>query len=314
MTAVDYDFLRRALKERSGLALAADKHHFLESRLLPLVRRAGFAGIGELVLALKADRDASLMEAVVEAMTTNESSFFRDKLPFDHFRHTIMPGLLAARRDSRSIRIWCAAAASGQEPYSIALALKEMERAIAGWRIEILATDLSAAVLDRARRGLYSQFEVQRGLPIKLLIKYFTQVGEQWQIAPEVQAMVKFRRFNLLSDFASLGSFDVVLCRNVLIYFEQSTKSDVLTRLAGALASDGYLILGATETALGLSDRFKTINEKPGLYAVSATVPRLLARQRTMQGRPRLIAISGGRESVIPKMKNPGRGTGVLKV
>jgi chemotaxis protein methyltransferase CheR len=295
MTAVDYDFLRCALKERSGLALAADKHHFLESRLLPLARRAGFSGLGELVLALKTARDAALMDAVVEAMTTNESFFFRDKLPFDHFRRSIMPALLAARRGSRSIRIWCAAAATGQEPYSIALALKEMERAIAGWRIEILATDISSGVLDRARRGLYTQFEVQRGLPVKLLVKYFTQVGEQWQIAPEVQAMVKFRRFNLLSDFASLRSFDVILCRNVLIYFDQNTKSNVLCRLAGTLASDGYLILGATETALGLSDRFKMINDTPGLYALNATVPHLLAQQRTMPGRPRLIAISGGR-------------------
>jgi chemotaxis protein methyltransferase CheR len=170
-----------------------------------------------------------------------------------------------------------------------------MERAIAGWRIEILATDISSGVLDRARRGLYTQFEVQRGLPVKLLVKYFTQVGEQWQIAPEVQAMVKFRRFNLLSDFASLRSFDVILCRNVLIYFDQNTKSNVLCRLAGTLASDGYLILGATETALGLSDRFKMINDTPGLYALNATVPHLLAQQRTMPGRPRLIAISGSR-------------------
>ena len=295
MTPLDYDFLRYALKQRSGLALAADKHYFLESRLLPLARQAGFAGVGELVLALKSGRDTALMDAVVEAMTTNESFFFRDKTPFDHFRRIVMPALLAARRQSRSIRIWCAAAASGQEPYSIALCLKEMERATAGWRIEILATDLSGAVLDRARRGLYSQFEVQRGLPIKLLVKYFTQVGEQWQIAPKIRTMVKYHRFNLLSDFASLGSFDLILCRNVLIYFDQNTKSDVLRRLAGTVASDGYLILGAAETALGLSDRFKMIIDKPGLYAINATVPPPVPQQRTTQARPRLVAIGGGR-------------------
>jgi chemotaxis protein methyltransferase CheR len=295
VTPLDYDFLRRALKQHSGLALGADKHYFLESRLLPLARQKGFAGVGDLVLALKAGRDAALMAAAVEAMTTNESFFFRDKRPFEHFRRIIMPALLAARGQSRRIRIWCAAAASGQEPYSIAICLQEMASAIAGWRIEILATDLSGAVLDRARQGLYSQFEVQRGLPIKLLIKYFTQVGEPWQIAPEVRAMVKFQRFNLLSDFASLGTFDVILCRNVLIYFDQDTKSDVLRRLAEALSSDGYLVLGAAETAIGLSDRFKMLRDRPGLYTVNASSPRLLAQQGTSHARPRLIAISGGR-------------------
>lgn len=205
-----------------------------------------------------------------------------------------MPALLAARGQSRRIRIWCAAAASGQEPYSIAICLQEMASAIAGWRIEILASDLSGAVLDRARQGLYSQFEVQRGLPIKLLIKYFTQVGEPWQIAPEVRARVKFQRFNLLSDFASLGTFDVILCRNVLIYFDQDTKyfdqdtkSDVLRRLAEALSSDGYLVLGAAETAIGLSDRFKMLR---GVFIRSTPAVRALSHAR-----PRLIAISGGR-------------------
>ena len=295
MTPPDYDFLRQVLKQRSGLALSADKHYFLESRLLPLARQAGLNGLGELVLALKTGRDTALLAAVVEAMTTNESFFFRDKTPFEHFRRVIMPALLAARWQSRALRIWCAAAASGQEPYSIAMCLREMARAIAGWRIEILATDLSGAVLDRARQGLYSQFEVQRGLPIKLLVKYFTQVGELWQIAPEVRAMVKYRRFNLLTDFASLGTFDVILCRNVLIYFDQDTKSDVLRRLAEAISSDGYLVLGATETAIGLSDQFKMVIDKPGLYTVSAPNSRLLAHHGTTQARPRLIAINGGR-------------------
>lgn len=295
MTPLDYDFLRQALKQHSGLALGADKHYFLESRLLPLARQAGLGGVGDLVLALKTGRGAALMTAVVEAMTTNESFFFRDKTPFEHFRRVIMPALLAARRQSRAIRIWCAAAANGQEPYSIAICLREMARAIAGWHIEVVATDLSGAVLDRAKQGLYSQFEVQRGLPIRLLLKYFTQVGELWQIAPEVRAMVNYRRFNLLTNFASLGSFDVILCRNVLIYFDQDTKSDVLRRLAGTISSDGYLVLGAAETAIGLSDRFKMVSDKPGLYTVSATSQRFLAQQGMTHARPRLIAINGGR-------------------
>ena len=295
MTPLDYDFLRQALKQRSGLALSADKHYFVESRLLPLARQAGLSSVGNLVLALKTGRDTALMTAVVETMTTNESFFFRDKTPFEHFRRVIMPALLAARRQSRTIRIWCAAAASGQEPYSIAICLREMASAIAGWRIEMLATDLSSAVLDRARQGLYSQFEVQRGLPAKLLIKYFTKVGELWQVAPEVRAMVKFRRFNLLADFASLGTFDAILCRNVLIYFDQDTKSDVLRRLAEAISSDGYLVLGAAETAIGLTDRFKMVSDKPGLYAVNATKPFLSIQQGVTQMRPRLVAIQGGR-------------------
>jgi len=295
VTPLDYDFLRLALKQRSGLTLGADKHYFLESRLLPLARQKGFTGVGELVLALKSNVDAALMTAVVEAMTTNESSFFRDKTPFEHFRRTIMPALLAARRQSRTIRIWCAAAATGQEPYSLAICLQEMAGAIAGWRIELLATDLSGAALNKARHGLYSQFEVQRGLPIKLLVKYFMQLGEAWQIAPDIRGMVKFRRFNLLSDLASLGRFDVILCRNVLIYFDQDTKIDMLHRLAEALSSDGYLILGAAETVLGLSDRFQIRSDKPGLYTVRPFAPPILAQHGTTHARPRLIAINGGR-------------------
>ncbi len=163
MTPLDYDFLRQAVKQRSGLALGADKHYFVESRLLPLARQAGLTGVGDLVLALKAGRDATLMTAAVEAMTINESFFFRDKTPFEHFRRVIMPALLVARRQSRVMRIWCAAAAGGQEPYSVAICLREMAREIAGWRVEILATDLCGAVLERAQKGLYSQFEVHAG-------------------------------------------------------------------------------------------------------------------------------------------------------
>ena len=295
MTPLDYDFLRQVLKERSGLALGADKHYFLESRLLPLARQAGLSGVGGLVLALKTGRDAALMAAVVEATATSESFFFRDKTPFDHFRRLIMPALLAARRQSRTIRIWCAAAANGQEPYSIAICLREMAHLIADWQIDIVATDLSGTVLDRARQGLYSQFEVQRGLPIKLLVKYFTQVGQHWQIAPAIRSMVKFRRFNLLADFTSLANFDVILCRNVLIYFDQDTKTDVLRRLAEVMASDGYLLLGGAETAIGLSDRFKMLSDKPGLYTVNAIRPCLLAQQSTTYTQPRLVAINGGR-------------------
>ena len=292
MTPLDYDFLRKCLKERSGLVLAGDKEYLVESRLLPVARRAGFANLGELVAALKVAPDAALMTAVVEAMTTNESLFFRDKTPFEHFRLSIVPALLAARRTSRSIRIWCAAASTGQEPYSLAMCLKEMERDIAGWRIELVATDLSGDVLEKARAGLYTQFEVQRGLPIQSLIKHFSKSGELWQIAPELRAMVKFRQLNLLRDFSSLGTFDLVFCRNVLIYFDADTKVDVLNRMAQITASDGYLVLGAAETVVGLTDRFKTVPDKRGLYVPNSAPPRLVTSGKPM---PRLVAVGGGR-------------------
>ena len=263
------------LRERSGLVLSADKQYLVESRLLPVARRAGIAGLTELVQELNRGAKAeALAVAVVEAMTTNESSFFRDKLPFEHFRNAIMPELLAARAASRRIRIWCAAASTGQEPYSLAMCLKEMADCIAGWRIDILATDLSHDVLDKARSGIYSQFEVQRGLPIALLIKYFSQIGDTWQIAPDIRAMVQYRPLNLLRDFSNLGTFDVVFCRNVLIYFDQVTKTSVLERIARVIDRNGYLALGAAETVVGLTESFKPIPGRRGLYTPSAAAVR----------------------------------------
>jgi chemotaxis protein methyltransferase CheR len=293
VTPLDYDFLRKCLKERSGLVLSADKQYLVESRLLPVARRAGFGHLGELVAALRSAPEKALMTAVVEAMTTNESLFFRDKTPFDHFRLTIMPALLASRRMSRSIRIWCAAASTGQEPYSLAMCLKEMEREVLGWRIELVATDLANEVLEKARAGLYTQFEVQRGLPIQLLIKHFTQSGELWQVAPDIRAMVKYRQLNLLNDFSQLGTFDLIFCRNVLIYFDQDTKIDVLNRLAQRTAGDGYLILGAAETVVGLTDRFKMVADKRGLYAPNTNPSRLSTVAGAKPG-PRLVAVNGG--------------------
>jgi len=294
VTPHDYDFLRKCLKERSGLVLSADKQYLVESRLLPVARRVGVATLGELVSMLRANDDPALMTSVVEAMTTNETFFFRDKVPFEHFRATIMPALIAARRSARAIRIWCAASSTGQEPYSLAMSLKDLERDIAGWRIEVLATDLSEEVLEKARQGIYSQFEVQRGLPIQLLVRHFTRSGEFWQIAPELRAMVRYRQLNLLTDFSQLGTFDVVFCRNVLIYFDASTKTDVLNRLAKVTASDGYLVLGAAETVVGLTDRFKMVAERRGLYAPNADPPRPSVLDGARSA-PRLVAIRGGR-------------------
>jgi chemotaxis protein methyltransferase CheR len=277
VTLFDYEFLRKFLRETSGLALSADKQYLVESRLLPVARRLGLCTLGELVQKLREASSQAVAEQVVQAMTTNESFFFRDRIPFEHFRDTIMPELLAKRDSRRRIRIWCAAAACGQEPYSLAMTLKEMADRLAGWRIDIVATDISNEALEKGRFGIYSQFEVQRGLPIAFLLKYFHQIGESWQIARSLRAMVQFRPLNLMmSDFSHLGTFDVVFCRNVLIYFDQSTKMRVLEGLARVTKADGYLVLGVAETLIGLTQSFKSVAQRRGLYA--PTVPGLDGR------------------------------------
>jgi chemotaxis protein methyltransferase CheR len=265
VTPVEYEYLRKVLKDHSGLDLSADKHYLIESRLLPLARKAGLPGIPELVQKMKGGSTA-LVTQVVEAMTTNETFFFRDKVPFDHFRDAIMKEILQERAGRKSVRIWCAAGSTGQEPYSLAMCLKEMGAAPAGWRVEILATDLSQEVLEKSKAGIYSQFEVQRGLPIQMLVKYFKQNGELWQINPDIRGMVQHRQLNLLQDFSQLGKFDVIFCRNVLIYFDQETKTNIFGRLARALEPDGFLVLGAAETVVGLTEDFKPFADRRGLY------------------------------------------------
>jgi chemotaxis protein methyltransferase CheR len=282
MMDADFEFLRSFLKARSGLALSAEKRYLVDSRLGPVCRRHGLASLAELVARLRSGRAGDLERVVVEAMTTNETFFFRDRAPFDLFRETLLPRFLAARAATRRIRIWCAAASTGQEPYSLAMMLSEAAPRLAGWQVDILATDLSVDVLERAKAGLYSQFEVQRGLPIQLLLKYFTQVGDQWQISPQIRSMVDFRPLNLIRDFSPLGSFDIIYCRNVLIYFDQPTKSDVLKRVAGALGPEGVLLLGAAETVIGLSDALLPHAEHRGLYVAAPARPaplRLVANQ-----------------------------------
>jgi chemotaxis protein methyltransferase CheR len=265
VTPSDYEYLRKLLKERSGLDLSADKQYLVESRLIPLARKNGLIGIGELVQKVKTGSDA-LTTDVIEAMTTNETFFFRDKIPFDHLRQSVVPELLQARAARRALRIWCAASSTGQEPYSIAMLLKEFSSELIGWRVEIVATDLSLGVLEKARAGIFSQFEVQRGLPIQLLVKHFRQVGELWQLNADIRAMVQHRQLNLMQDFSHLGTFDVIFCRNVLIYFDQDTKIGVFNRLAKSLEADGVLALGAAESVVGMSDAFKPFPERRGLY------------------------------------------------
>jgi chemotaxis protein methyltransferase CheR len=203
-----------------------------------------------------------LRTRVSQAVTVQESYFFRDKVPFTYFTGTMLPSLMAKRQETRSIRIWCAAAATGQEPYSLAIELAERSRKLAGWSIELLATDFVEDALGKARKGIYSQFEVQRGLPVSLLVKYFRKTTGGWELSPTIRERVDFRSQNLLDDCQALGTFDVIFCRNLLIYFDEATKRAVLARVAARLAPDGYLVLGAAETTTGISHDFVAVPER----------------------------------------------------
>lgn len=270
MTPIEFKYFADFLKAKSGIILAADKSYLVESRLAPIARRTGHESIADLINAIRRAPTGPLALDAVDAMTTNETFFFRDKTPFDNFNDTVMPAMLEARRMKRKLRIWCAAASTGQEPYSLAICIEEMKAKMAGWNVEIVGTDLSTLALEKAREGRYSQFEVQRGLPINLLLKYFTQDGETWKVNDELKQKVSYKPLNLLNSFNGLGKFDIIFCRNVLIYFDPKTKKDILDRLSGALETDGFLALGAAETVVGISDRFKPIPQKRGLYGTGS--------------------------------------------
>ncbi|WP_446698677.1 CheR family methyltransferase [Aquabacter sp. L1I39] len=266
MTPTDYDFFRRFLKQRSGLVLSDDKHYLLESRLAPLLRKFDLLDFAHLATVLRDNTSFVISEAVVEAMTTNESLFFRDRTPFENFTKLMLPKIHQRRPPGAPIRIWCAAASTGQEPYSLAMTLLEHPGIIGTRRVEIIGTDLSTEVLDRARAGRYNQFEVQRGLSAPMLLKYFVKAGDMWEVSPQVKSMVDYRRLNLLDPFIGLGIFDIVFCRNVLIYFDAPTKTDILNRVARVLTSDGFLVLGGAETVMGLGDAFRAMPDCRGFY------------------------------------------------
>ncbi|MFK8033100.1 MAG: protein-glutamate O-methyltransferase CheR [Hyphomicrobiales bacterium] len=272
MTPIEFKYFADFLKAKSGIILAADKSYLVESRLAPIARRTGHETIADLINAIRRAPTGPLALDAIDAMTTNETFFFRDKTPFDNFNDTVMPAMLEARRMKRKLRIWCAAASTGQEPYSLAICIEEMKAKMTGWNVEIVGTDLSIEALEKARAGRYSQFEVQRGLPINLLLKYFTQDGETWKVNDDLKRKVSYKPLNLLDSFMGLGKFDIIFCRNVLIYFDPKTKKDILDRLSGALAPDGFLALGAAETVVGISDKFKPIPQKRGLYGTGSNV------------------------------------------
>ncbi|MGY6661778.1 MAG: CheR family methyltransferase [Glycocaulis sp.] len=260
LSETKYKFLAAEVKKRSGLVLGPEKGYLIESRLAPLARAEGLAG-PEAVIDAMMRGDQRLCAAASEALATHETFFFRDKTPFDMFSDVMAPALRQAR-GGRPFKIWCAAASTGQEPYSLAMLIREMN----GISASILATDMCAHVMEKAKAGIYSQFEVQRGLAIQRLVQHFDQNGDSWRVKPELREMIRFETGNLLEDFSRYGTLDIIFCRNVLIYFDVESKAKILDRLALQLAPDGYLVLGAAETVVGLTDSFKPVAGQRGLY------------------------------------------------
>ncbi len=269
----------------------SSKQYLVESRVMPIVRRERLSSLDELVLILQRKQSPKLAKDVIEAMTINETYFFRDKSPFDQFRNTILPALIASRQKERKLRIWSAAASTGQEAYSLAMILEENATKMPGWKIEILGTDLSEQVLEKARKGIYSQFEVQRGLPTPMLLRHFTQIGESWQISEAMRNKVTFRPLNLIADFTSLGRFDIIFCRNVLIYFDTTLKADILARMTRILTPDGFLTLGASESLIGIKTDLVPHADQRGVFVRQAPAPAAPAAARVA---PRIDAPVNG--------------------
>ncbi|WP_372620072.1 CheR family methyltransferase [Falsiroseomonas sp.] len=257
------------VRRRAGIVLTEDKGYLLETRLGPVLARFKLASLGALAERLRSLPGEALERAVVEALTTHESSFFRDGRPFEHLRGAL-PKLLSRKAAGERLRIWSAACSTGQEAYSVAMLATEVLGPAAAQRLEILGTDISGEVVARAREGAFSQFEVQRGLPIRALMTSFVQEGARWRVRPELRGMVRFEERNLLADCGALGRFEVIFCRNVLIYFDAPTKTRVLEMLARQLAPDGVLYLGAAETVIGLTDHLVPVPGERGVYGLAA--------------------------------------------
>ncbi len=277
MNETNNQIISNFVQKHSGIVLGSSKSYLIESRLAPIAEQFGYKDVDELALNLSS-ASPQLKDAIIDAMTTNESFFFRDNIPFDAFEKIILPEIAAsARKRGSKMRIWCAAASTGQEPYSLAMILLKNKRIWAGLDVEILATDISQSALDRAKEGKYTQFEVQRGLPIQMLMEHFTQQGTSWFISDEIKKMVKFSKGNLLEPFGAIGKMDVVFCRNVLIYFDTDTKAKVVRAIYNILQPNGYLVLGGAETLLGISDLLERAEGYRGLYRATGGQARLAA-------------------------------------
>jgi chemotaxis protein methyltransferase CheR len=257
ITTTDFDYVSTMVRDRSAIVLGQGKEYLIEARLLPLARSHGAATVGDLIRELRSAPTGPLRDLVVEAMTTNETSFFRDVHPFTALSDRILPDLVRARSGERQLNIWCAACSSGQEPYSVAMLVHDIIGADPNWRVRLLATDLSPAMLARTRAGTYTQFEVNRGLPAGFLVRHFRKQGLDWQIEEPIRRMVETRLLNLDQEFTGIPPMDIIFMRNVLIYFDISTKRQILARVRRVLRPDGYLVLGGAETTLNLDDSFE---------------------------------------------------------
>jgi chemotaxis protein methyltransferase CheR len=283
-TIAAFNALAGLLKARSGLTIGQDKVYLLETRLTVMMRRENLGDLNVLAERLGRPGSEPLVREMVEAMTTNESFFFRDDKPFQHFRTQALPRLIAARPPGNGLRIWSAASSTGQEAYSLAMILAESKALLGERKIEIVGTDIAREPLTRARNGQYTQFEVQRGLPVQYLMKYFKKEDPHWQIAPAIRQMAQFREFNLLGDLRPLGRFDIVFCRNVLIYFDQPTKTRVLEAIASVMPADGMLYLGGAETVLGITGRFAPLTGERGVYGLTGASAEQRVAARTGTG------------------------------
>ncbi|MEZ5690450.1 MAG: protein-glutamate O-methyltransferase [Rickettsiales bacterium] len=266
MQAQDFQYLADILKKRSGLALTDDKAYLIESRLLPIARAHKLQDIKQLCDLLRLRPNESLLVEITEAMTTNESSFYRDIKPYEALRKIVFPMLMERPNAAKKLRIWSAACSTGQEPYTISMCIKEDSKLI-GWNFDIVATDLASKVVNRAKEGLYSQFEAQRGLPIQMLVKYFTSMPDtSWKIKDNIRSMVEFKLQNLLESYITLGKFDIIFCRNVLIYFDEPTKAEITAKMAKSLNEGGVFIIGSTESLVDPKGQFSEIPDFRGAY------------------------------------------------
>ncbi len=265
----EFNYVRRLVLEHSAIVLEEDKGYLVESRLLPLARREGFASLDHLVQRLQSEPFNGLHRQAVEALTTNETSFFRDFHPFEALRKFVLPDLMSRRAAQKELRVWCAASSSGQEPYSLAMLIRENFPVLANWKVHILATDISTGILTRAREGPYTQLEVNRGLPATLLVKYFQKRGCDWYLCDDVRRMVDYQALNLASPWPSLPLLDLVLLRNVLIYFGMETRKAILSKVRRILKPDGYFFLGASETTFNIDDSYERVQfERVTCYRV----------------------------------------------
>jgi len=257
----DLDFIRRLVRERSAIVIDPGKEYLVEARLNPLVEAEALGSIEELIRRLRENRFCSLTEQVVEAMITTETRFFRDRHPFETLREVILPEVIERRRGAKRIDIWCAASSSGQEPYSICMVLREHFPELSTWDVRVLASDLSKAMVERARDGVFSQLEVNRGLPAEMLEKYFEKEAGTWRVSSELREMLTLEQINLAGDWGSLPHFDIVLLRNVLVYFDAATKHDIMRRVRAQLRPGGVMFLGGSETTISIDDDFERVRQ-----------------------------------------------------